>query len=250
MARSAPAAPGVRVPQLAAGWNEALTVAFADAGLVALKQFLLDEKAAGYKVLPPASQVFRALQLTPLADVRVVVVGQDPYHGPGQAHGLAFSVPDGVEVPPSLRNIFKEIAADVGPIHHGLPPSGSLEGWARGGVLLLNSTLTVRARQAGSHQGKGWEPFTSRVIDAVSQQERPTVFLLWGRHARSKGASIDRTKHLVLECAHPSPLSAHNGFLGCRHFSTANAFLIKHGREPVDWQHPTGSGAIRDNSTC
>ncbi len=186
----------------------------------------------GKTVYPPPKCVFNALDAVAFEDVRVVVLGQDPYHGPGQAHGLCFSVPDGVPKPPSLQNIFKEIHQDLGlPI----PASGNLEHWARQGVLLLNATLTVEAGQAGSHQGKGWEEFTDAVIRKLSEEREGIVFLLWGAYAQKKGAQIDRAKHLVLQAPHPSPLSAHNGFFGCRHFSKTNAYLVSKGGAPIAW---------------
>ncbi len=183
-------------------------------------------------VYPPPKLVFNAFNRCPFDQVKVVVLGQDPYHGPGQAHGLCFSVPQGVEVPPSLRNIYKEIASDLGT---EVPPHGNLERWAEQGVLLLNATLTVRAGEAGSHQGKGWEEFTDAAIDALSRRREHVVFLLWGNYARKKRTLIDTKKHLVLEAAHPSPLSAHAGFYGCRHFSKTNEYLREHGVSPVHW---------------
>lgn len=183
-------------------------------------------------VYPPAPFIFNAFNLTPVRTVRVVILGQDPYHGPGQAHGLAFSVPDGLPPPPSLRNIFKEISADIGTPP---PPSGNLERWATQGVLLLNSTLTVSERAAGSHAGRGWEQFTDAAIAHLSEGREHLVFLLWGAFARSKKSLIDETKHLILEAAHPSPLSAHNGFFGCRHFSQTNAYLTAHNETPIEW---------------
>ena len=177
--------------------------------------------------------IFRALDLCPLPEVRVVILGQDPYHGAGQAEGLSFSVPAGVAIPPSLQNIKQEIASDLG--HPSIIPDGSLLKWAEQGVLLLNATLTVRAGQAGSHQGLGWETFTDAIIEAVNREQEHVVFLLWGSPARRKGAMIDRTKHLVLEAPHPSPLSAHRGFFGCRHFSKANAYLKHWGKTPILW---------------
>jgi uracil-DNA glycosylase len=184
-------------------------------------------------VYPPHEEVFAALHLTPYASTRVLILGQDPYHGPRQAHGLCFSVRHGVPIPPSLANIFKELQDDLGiePPNHG-----NLEGWARQGVLLLNTTLTVRAGQAGSHQGKGWEIFTDQVIRAVNDKDHPVVFILWGSHARKKKALIDQTRHTIIESAHPSPLSAHNGFFGSRPFSRANAALVAAGLEPIDWR--------------
>ena len=181
---------------------------------------------------PPAGQIFRAFDLCPFDQVRVVIIGQDPYHGPGQAHGLCFSVNDGVAFPPSLQNIFKEIKSDLG---IDIPTSGNLTRWAEQGVLMLNATLTVRAHQAGSHQRKGWEEFTDAAIRALAEQREHLVFILWGAYAQKKGAFIDRNKHLVLASAHPSPLSAYNGFFGCRHFSQANAYLAAHNLTPIEW---------------
>lgn len=196
-----------------------------------LQRFVAAERAAG-PVYPPAGEVFAALHLTPLASVKVVILGQDPYHGPRQAHGLCFSVRAGTALPPSLRNIFRELVDDLGVAP---PPSGDLTPWARQGVLLLNTTLTVRGGQAGSHQGHGWEQFTDQVIAAVSAKEETVVFVLWGAHAARKQALVDRRRHRVLTSAHPSPLSAHRGFFGSRPFSRANAALQAAGRKPVDW---------------
>ncbi|WP_111412088.1 uracil-DNA glycosylase [Billgrantia lactosivorans] len=200
-----------------------------------LRNFLAAEKAARKVIYPHSSNWFRAFDLTPLERVKVVILGQDPYHGPDQAHGLCFSVRPGVPTPPSLVNIYKELAADVGcqPVAHG-----NLEYWARQGVLLLNTSLTVEQGNAGSHRGRGWEAFTDRAIEVVSAHAEPSVFLLWGSHARQKKALIDTARHRVLESPHPSPLSAHRGFFGNRHFSQANAFLVANGREPIDWQLP------------
>jgi uracil-DNA glycosylase len=184
-------------------------------------------------VYPPPKDIFRAFNLCPFDQVRVVILGQDPYHGPGQANGLCFAVGEQVVLPPSLRNIFKEIEDDLGaPLVHR---SGDLERWAKQGVLLLNATLTVSARTPGSHQNKGWEEFTDAVVRALSQKREHLVFILWGNYARAKGSHIDRTKHLVLESAHPSPFSAYNGFFGGKHFSQANKYLPEHGQEPIDW---------------
>lgn len=200
-----------------------------------LRDFLAAEKSARKVIYPHSSNWFRAFELTPLERVKVIILGQDPYHGPNQAHGLCFSVRPGVATPPSLVNIYKELAADVGfqPVDHG-----NLEYWARQGVLLLNTSLTVEQGNAGSHRGKGWETFTDRAIEAVNAHAEPSVFLLWGSHARQKKALIDTSRHLVLESPHPSPLSAHRGFFGNHHFSRANAFLEANGREPIDWQLP------------
>jgi len=185
------------------------------------------------KIYPPGKLIFNAFDHCPAEQTKVVILGQDPYHGPGQAHGLCFSVPEGIEQPPSLQNIFKEINNDLG---KPVPTSGNLERWAEQGVLLLNATLTVRAHQAGSHQGKGWEQFTDAVIQAVNAQERPIVYMLWGRPAQSKIPMLTNPKHLVLKAPHPSPLSAYRGFFGCKHFSKANSFLEEHGIAPIDWQ--------------
>jgi uracil-DNA glycosylase len=200
-----------------------------------LKQFLLAEREKGRTIFPRASNWFRALDLTPLDRVRVVILGQDPYHGPGQAHGLCFSVPPGVRPPPSLMNIFKELQSDLGiaPGSHGL-----LEHWARQGVLLLNSVLTVEMGQAASHREKGWERFTDAVVRLVNEKSDPVVFILWGSYAQKKAAFVDTSRHLVLKAPHPSPLSAHSGFFGCRHFSKANAFLESKGLAPIDWALP------------
>jgi uracil-DNA glycosylase len=199
-----------------------------------LQTFVADERERG-PVFPRHDDVFRALHLTPYADTRVLILGQDPYHGPGQAHGLCFSVQPGVAVPPSLVNIHKELEQDLGCAR---PRHGNLEHWAHQGVLLLNAVLTVRAHHANSHQGKGWEHFTDQVIRAVDAKAQPVVFMLWGGYARRKKALIDSTRHVVIESAHPSPLSAHNGFFGSRPFSRANEALIAAGRKPVDWCLP------------
>jgi uracil-DNA glycosylase len=220
-------------------WRTPLMAEFESPYMQALRRFLIDEKAAGKRIFPKSDEWFRALDLTPLDEVRVVILGQDPYHGAGQAHGLCFSVQPGLRQPPSLLNIYKELKEDI-----GIPPAshGFLEHWARQGVLLLNSVLTVEMGQAAAHQGRGWERFTDAVIRLVNAKPEPVVFLLWGNYAQKKAAfvdSIDRGgRHLVLKAAHPSPLSAHNGFLGCKHFSKANAFLKQHGGKPIDWALP------------
>ena len=183
-------------------------------------------------VYPPGKLIFNAFNLCPFDKVKVVIIGQDPYHGPGQAHGLCFSVNDGIQPPPSLVNIFKEISSDLG---KPIPPSGNLTRWAEQGVLLLNATLTVRAHQAGSHQRRGWEEFTDAVIRKLAEEKNNLVFILWGSYAQKKGAFIDRNKHLVLTSVHPSPLSAHNGFFGNHHFSLANDYLVKNGKTAIDW---------------
>ena len=212
-------------------WNPVLRGEFAQPYWSELQAFVAAERARA-TVYPPHDEVFAALHLTPYADTRVLILGQDPYHGPGQAHGLCFSVREGVTVPPSLANIRKELAADLGV---ATPAHGNLEAWARQGVLLLNATLTVRAGQAGSHQGKGWETFTDQVIRAVDAKPEHVVFVLWGGYARKKRALIDTARHTVLESPHPSPLSAHNGFFGSKPFSRANAALAAHGQPTIDW---------------
>ncbi|WP_413614808.1 uracil-DNA glycosylase [Halomonas cupida] len=216
-------------------WQRWLGGEFEQSYMQALREYLRREKAAHKVIYPHSSDWFRAFELTPLDQVKIVILGQDPYHGPGQAHGLCFSVRPGVRTPPSLVNIYKELAQDVGfrPVNHG-----HLESWARQGVLLLNTSLTVEQGNAGSHRGQGWETFTDRAIATVSAEAPPSVFLLWGSHARQKKALVDTQRHLVLESPHPSPLSAHRGFFGNHHFSRANAFLAEQGREPVDWQLP------------
>ncbi len=183
-------------------------------------------------VFPPQTEVFNAFDLCPLKDLKVVILGQDPYHGEDQAHGLSFSVKDGIRTPPSLKNMYKEIHADLG---KDIPESGNLERWAKQGVLLLNATLTVLPGQPGSHQGKGWEEFTDATIEAISKEKEHVVFLLWGNFARSKASLIDNKKHLILEAPHPSPLSAHRGFLGCKHFSKANGYLKSHSIKEIEW---------------
>lgn len=194
--------------------------------------FVTAEIRNGKTVYPSNDNIFSALELTPIEDVKVVILGQDPYHGEGQAHGLSFSVQKGVKIPPSLRNIYKELNADTG---MDIPSHGFLEGWAKQGVLLLNTCLSVEAGQAASHQGKGWEEFTDQVIEQVNALDKPVVFMLWGAHAQKKASMIDGDKHLVLTAPHPSPLSAHRGFLGCKHFSKANNFLQESGRGAIEW---------------
>lgn len=202
-----------------------------------LKAFLQQEKAAGKVIYPPSPLIFNAFNHTPFEQVRVVIIGQDPYHGPGQAHGLSFSVPQGVDLPPSLINIFKEISSDLG-VNMGprISQSGDLTAWADQGVLLLNATLTVELGKAGAHQNRGWEQFTDAAIAALNQHREGLVFVLWGSYAQKKGAFIDAKKHLVLKSVHPSPLSAHRGFFGNRQFSTINQYLIRQGKTPIDWQ--------------
>lgn len=226
----------IRDVRLDPTWKAVLADEFSKEYMLSLKTFLLQRKKNGAVVYPPGSQIFSALDHTPFDKVKVVILGQDPYHGPGQAHGLCFSVLPGVATPPSLQNIYKEIEKDLG-IRQ--PPHGCLSAWAEQGVLLLNSVLTVEAAQAGSHQGKGWEMFTDRIVSELNQQREHLVFLLWGSYAQKKGSIIDRSRHLVLESPHPSPLSAHRGFLGNRHFSQANIYLAEHGEAPVNWQLPS-----------
>ena len=213
-------------------WLTPLRAEFDAPYMVELRAFLLAEREAGKQIYPKANEWFAALDLTPLDQTRVVILGQDPYHGEGQAHGLCFSVQPGTRTPPSLVNIYKELFADL-----GLKPAthGNLKSWAEQGVLLLNSVLTVEAGRAASHQGKGWERFTDAIIKLLNDQPRPIVFILWGAYAQRKAAFVDKTRHLVITSAHPSPLSAHNGFLGSKPFSKANAFLIAHGQKPIDW---------------
>lgn len=218
----------VRIDQ---SWKEHLQTEFDKPYFKALTDFVRDEYAHG-PVYPPGKLIFNAFDLCPFDKVKVVIIGQDPYHEPGQAHGLCFSVNDGVPFPPSLRNIFKEISDDLG---KPVPPSGDLTRWARQGVLLLNATLTVRAGMAGSHQGRGWEEFTDAVIRELNAGRDGLVFILWGGYAKKKGAMIDRSRHLVLSSAHPSPLSAYNGFFGNHHFSQTNNWLISHGESPIEW---------------
>ena len=213
-------------------WKQALQSEFDKPYFAGLVRSLHEEKACGEVIYPPGSQIFRAFELTPVPEVKVVILGQDPYHNPGQAMGLSFSVPDGVPAPPSLVNIFKEISSDLGIRMSGSP---NLEPWARQGVLLLNSILTVRAGQAASHRSLGWETFTDAVIKYLSDNCDGIVFMLWGNFARTKAALIDPAKHLILEAAHPSPL-ARGAFFGCKHFSKANNFLTFRGKTPIEWQ--------------
>lgn len=219
-------------PTIHESWKEILIDEFNKPYFSDLKKFLVEEKAT-HEVYPPGKLIFNAFDQTPFDQVKVVLLGQDPYHGKGQAHGLCFSVPKGIPAPPSLVNIFKEIQTDIGlPV----PNHGNLEPWAKQGVLLLNATLTVRANQALSHQNKGWETFTDRVIQILSERKKGLVFLLWGRNAKAKEAFIDTSKHFVLKAAHPSPFSADSGFFGCRHFSKTNEILQKHSIMPIDWK--------------
>jgi len=223
-------------------WLDPLKPEFDSPYMAALKAYLVAEKAAGKRIFPKGNEWFRALDLTALEDVRVVILGQDPYHGEGQAHGLCFSVQPGVRPPPSLVNMYKEMASDLGiqPARHGF-----LEHWAQQGVLLLNSVLTVQMGMAASHRDRGWEKFTDAVIRLVNAKPEPVVFILWGSYAQKKAAFVDSVdrggRHLVLKAAHPSPLSAHNGFFGSRPFSKANAFLENHGQKPIDWALPAST---------
>ncbi len=218
-------------PNIEESWQAALHHEFNAEYFLHLKKFIKEEKE-NYQIFPPGSQIFSAFNLTALTALKVVIIGQDPYHGKGQAHGLCFSVPDGVRTPPSLINIYKELQSDLGiPI----PPSGNLEKWARQGVFLLNATLTVRSGEAGSHQGKGWETFTDNVIKSISDLRAGIVFLLWGKFAQNKKELIDTDKHFILTAPHPSPFSANRGFLGCRHFSKTNEILKKSGLLEIDW---------------
>ncbi len=217
--------------QIEDSWKAVLADEFQAEYFSLLKSFLIEDKTKNI-VYPPGELIFNAFNTTPIDEIKVVIIGQDPYHGPGQAHGLCFSVPNGIKAPPSLRNIYKELVNDVG---IEIPKHGNLTNWAQQGVLLLNATLSVRAHQAGSHQGKGWETFTDRAIQAVSENREHVVFLLWGAYAQKKSILIDSDKHLILKSVHPSPLSAHRGFLGCKHFSQTNAYLKENNLKPIDW---------------
>jgi uracil-DNA glycosylase len=213
------------------GWKEALRDEFGKEYFLALTEFVKDEYKSG-AAYPPPKFIFRAFELTPFDKVKAVILGQDPYHGAGQANGLSFAVPPGVRLPPSLQNIFKELESDLGPVRS---KTGDLERWASQGVLMLNATLTVRAAAPGSHQNKGWEQFTDAVIRALNDRREHLAFILWGNYAKQKGAHIDRAKHLVIQSAHPSPFAAHSGFFGSKPFSKANEYLKKHGEAPIDW---------------
>ena len=218
--------------KIEASWKDQLAAEFAADYMTKLSQFLRDEKAAGKRIYPPNSEIFAAFDMTPFAKVKVIILGQDPYHGPGQAHGLSFSVRPNITPPPSLANIYREMASDLGLAR---PTHGNLEAWARQGVLLLNSSLTVEDGRPGSHSGKGWEGFTDAAIAALNAARDNLVFILWGRKAQQKGARIDRQRHLVIESAHPSPLAAHNGFWNSRPFSRTNDYLCAHAITPIDW---------------
>lgn len=223
---------GKREIRLEESWKSRLADEFAFDYMQGLREFLQARKQAGAVIYPPGSLIFNALDSTPFDQVRVVIFGQDPYHGPGQAHGLCFSVRQGVATPPSLVNIYKEIEQDLGvPV----PAHGNLEHWAKQGVLLLNAVLTVERGRAGAHQGKGWERFTDRVVELLNAEREGIVFLLWGSYAIKKGAAIDRKRHLVLTAPHPSPLSAYRGFFGCKHFSKVNRYLQSRGEKPIQW---------------
>lgn len=220
--------------QLEESWKGVLNDEFDKGYMLQLRQFLKQEQAEGRLIYPPNKLIFNAFNHTPLSAVKVVILGQDPYHGAGQAHGLSFSVQKGVALPPSLKNIFKELQTDIPGFK--FPVHGDLTYWADQGVLLLNATLTVEAQQPGSHQKKGWEKFTDRVISELSSRRSGLVFLLWGRYAQTKEELIASNKHYILKAAHPSPFSAHTGFFGCRHFSKANEYLKRNGQEEIDWQ--------------
>lgn len=217
------------------GWKQRIGAYLLDEQMQQLAGFLRQRKSEGANIFPPGRQMFAAFNTTAFEQVRVVILGQDPYHGPGQAHGLSFSVPPGVAVPPSLLNIYKELEADLGLPR---PDHGCLLPWARQGVLLLNAVLSVEQGQAGSHQGRGWEGFTDHVVDVLNREREGLVFMLWGSYAQKKGAAIDTGRHRVLRAPHPSPLSAHRGFLGCRHFSQANDYLRRRGGAGIDWSLP------------
>jgi uracil-DNA glycosylase len=219
--------------QLHASWQAVIGDEFEKPYMQVLRDFLKQEKIAGKVIYPPSPLIFNAFNHTPFEQVRVVIIGQDPYHGPNQAHGLSFSVPQGVDLPPSLQNIYKEIAADL---NIKMSRNGDLTPWADQGVLLLNATLTVEQANAGSHQNKGWEQFTDAAIAALNAHREGLVFVLWGSYAQKKGAIIDEKKHLVMKSVHPSPLSAHRGFFGNHQFSTINQYLVKNGQSPIDWQ--------------
>lgn len=239
-AADAEAGPG-RV-RLHESWKARLGDVFDTPTMHALRAFLVSQRQAGRPIYPPPAQIFAALDATPFEAVKVVILGQDPYHGPGQAHGLCFSVLPGVAVPPSLANIYTELQRDLG---ISRPDHGCLLSWARAGVLLLNAVLTVEAARPGSHQGQGWEEFTDAVIDRLAREREGLVFFLWGSYAQKKGRIIDPRRHKVLRAPHPSPLSAHRGFLGCGHFSAANQFLQQHGSAPIDWRLPDRATAER-----
>jgi uracil-DNA glycosylase len=219
-------------PTIENSWKEILLDQFNAPYFLELKHFLLQEKKE-HPIYPPGSQIFNAFNLTPFDQVKVVIIGQDPYHNEGQAHGLCFSVTDGTPIPKSLQNIFKELKEELS---FEIPQSGNLEKWAQQGVLMLNAILTVRAHQPGSHQNKGWEIFTDSVITKISEEKSGIIFLLWGNYAKAKKVLINTEKHHILEAAHPSPFSAYNGFFGCNHFNRVNEILTQEGKEPINWQ--------------
>ena len=232
--------PDMQEKNLESSWQHRLSDQLMSPSMQGLKDFLQDQKAGGNRIYPAEDKIFNAFALTPFSAVKVVILGQDPYHGAGQAHGLSFSVEADTPIPPSLRNIFKELQTDIGmptPLH------GNLEAWARQGVLLLNNCLTVEDGKAGSHQNKGWEPFTDAVMTSLNAERKNIVFILWGRKAQEKGRWIDPNRHLVIASAHPSPLSAHNGFFGSKPFSRTNAYLTRHHLQPVDWHLRTETAA-------
>ena len=222
--------------QIEASWKPHLQGVFESSEMRGLKDFLTQEYQNGKTIYPAKSCFFKAFDLTAYDDVKVVILGQDPYHGPGQAHGLSFSVPPNIKIPPSLVNIYKEIKTDLG-IENGR--HGFLASWAEQGVLLLNSVLTVEKGKAASHRNRGWEHFTDQVIEVINDREKPLVFMLWGSYAQKKAQFVNKKRHLVLSGPHPSPLSAHRGFFGCKHFSKANEFLMAHGQAPIDWELPS-----------
>jgi uracil-DNA glycosylase len=224
-------------------WNNQLGDEFKKDYMLSLREFLANRKQQGAIIYPPGSQWFAALNTTPFDQVRVVILGQDPYHGPGQAHGLCFSVLPNIKVPPSLVNIYKELKSDLG---IDQPNHGCLTSWAEQGVLLLNATMTVEQGQAGAHQGKGWETFTDTIINKLNQHRQGVVFMLWGSYAQKKASMIDAERHLVLQSVHPSPLSAYRGFFGCKHFSKANGYLQGQGLEPIDWQLPQQKERVQE----
>lgn len=219
--------------QIEAGWKKVLETEFNKPYFLQIVHFLKTEKNMGKTIYPPGSQIFNAFQMSPFEETKLVLLGQDPYHGIGQAHGLSFSVPDGVRPPPSLQNIFKELYTDTG---MAIPSTGNLTSWARQGVLLLNAYLTVESKTPMSHSQIGWGEFTDNIIQKLSDLKNNLVFLLWGKFAQDKQVLIDETKHLVLKAAHPSPFSVEKGFYGCRHFSKANQYLMKNGKDPIDWK--------------
>jgi uracil-DNA glycosylase len=219
--------------QMEAGWKKVLEAEFSKPYFLQVVHFLKTEKILGKTIYPPGSQIFNAFEMSPFEKTKLVILGQDPYHGPGQAHGLCFSVPDGIRPPPSLQNIYKELNTDIG---MPIPQTGNLTPWARQGVLLLNAYLTVLANAPASHSQVGWGEFTDTVIQTLSDLKNNLVFLLWGKFAQEKQSLIDETKHYVLKAAHPSPFSADKGFFGCRHFSKANTYLMKNGLDPIDWK--------------